>query len=297
VKTRATGTARRAIAAVGAMAAVLAACAASAQETAGTRWPVPDVEAPQTELVLEAFVEIDPAVEVGASDLGTRRFIPITGGRFVGRGLRGKVMAGGADWQLERPDGVLELDALYALEADDGAVIIVENHGVASVTEADGSRPAERYLRTVPSFRAPQGEHDWLNKGVFVGTVTPVDGGGAVVIRVFHVGRLQPGSAGSISGGADTAAADTAAATGADTDTDAGTDGDSGAYPVTIVEIRRRLSAAVFVTDDGDVWVQTDGRRVVVPDVPFDAEIRPGALGSRFLAPRAGGRAVRVRRP
>jgi hypothetical protein len=51
------------------------------------------------------------------------------------------------------------------------------------------------------------------------------------------------------------------------------------------------------VTDDGDVWVQTDGRRVVVPDVPFDAEIRPGALGSRFLAPRAGGRAVRVRRP
>lgn len=67
------------------------------------------------------------------------------------------------------------------------------------------------------------------------------------------------------------------------------------AYPVTVVDVPRTRPEVVFVTEDGDVWVQTDGRRVRVPDVPFGAEIRPGALGSYFLAPDDGARAIRVR--
>ena len=94
------------------------------QESAGDRCPITDVVAPTTELAIELYVAISPAVEVGASDHGTRQFIPITGGRFRGDGIRGEVMAGGADWQLSRPDGVREVNALYSLRADDGAVII-----------------------------------------------------------------------------------------------------------------------------------------------------------------------------
>jgi hypothetical protein len=283
----------RRVATVVATAALFAAGPGSTQETAGTRWPVPDVEAPRTELVLEAFVEIAAAVEVGESDLGTRRFIPITGGRFVGRGLRGRVIPGGADWQLVRPDGVLELEALYAIETDDGAVIVVENHGIASATQTGDGRPGERYLRTIPRFRAPQGQHDWLNKGVFVGTVTPVEGGGAVVIRVFHVGAT---SAESTRGEVGSDAAPTAAAPSSTARIDSAADGDTETYTVTIVEIPRRSPEAVFVTGDGEVWIQTDGRRIQVPAVPFEAEIRPGALGGRFLAPSSG-RAIRVRSP
>ena len=45
----------------------------AADETAGTHWPVEGVEAPKTELVLEAYVKIAPAVAIGKSDAGTRR--------------------------------------------------------------------------------------------------------------------------------------------------------------------------------------------------------------------------------
>jgi hypothetical protein len=166
-----------------ALAVVATADAALAQENAGRRWPVPDIAAPTTELALELYVGIAPAVVVGTSDHGTRQFIPITGGRFSGaNGLKGEVMAGGADWQLRRPDGVNEIKAIYSIKTEDGAVIEVDNQGI-SVSAADGSR----YVRTTPRFHAPQGPHDWLNKTSFVGTISPSPQGGAVIIRVFKV--------------------------------------------------------------------------------------------------------------
>jgi hypothetical protein len=154
----------------------------AAQNDAGSRWPVPGVTPPGTELALELFVAITPAVTVGASDGGTRRFIPITGGRFSGNGIKGEVMAGGADWQLVRPDGVVEVNALYSIKTDDGAVIVVDNRGI--IVPADGGIG---YARTNPQFHAPQGKYEWLNKTLFVGTITPSPQGGAVIIRVFKV--------------------------------------------------------------------------------------------------------------
>jgi hypothetical protein len=136
--------------------------------------PIP---APALRLVLQAHVTVAPAVEVGDSDYGKRRFIPITGGSFTGDGIKGDVMAGGADWQIDRPDGVRELEAIYSLRTDDGAVIIVHNKGL--------SVPDPRYLMTTPAFHAPAGKYEWLNRRIFVGRVTPVPGGGAVIISVF----------------------------------------------------------------------------------------------------------------
>src|SRR5690606_17166604 len=119
------------------------------------------------------------------SDHGTRQFIPITGGRFVGaNGLRGEVMAGGADWQLRRPDGVTEVLAIYSIRTDDGAVIEVDNRGIIVPPAAPGGRA---FIATTPRFHAPQGPYEWLNKTAFVGTITPNPAGGAVIIRVFKV--------------------------------------------------------------------------------------------------------------
>jgi hypothetical protein len=158
---------------------------AQAQEAPGSRWPITDVAAPTTELAIELYVTLSPAVQVGESDHGMRQFIPITGGRFTGDGIRGEVMAGGADWQLRRPDGVLEVNALYSLRTDDGAVIVVDNRGII-VPPATGAGGAA-YVRTHPTFHAPQGKYDWLNKTAFVGTISPAPGGGAVIIRAFRV--------------------------------------------------------------------------------------------------------------
>ena len=174
---------RSVVGVVGTLVLTAAAAAQGLAQGAGTQWS-PDAIAPlTTELVLELRVEISPPVQVGDSDAGHRQFIPITGGYFVGDGIRGPVLPGGADWQLLRADGVRELVAIYAIQTDDGATITVENRGISVPADSNG----ERYVRSVPRFHAPAGKYEWLNKGIFVGSVTGVPDGGAVIIRVFRV--------------------------------------------------------------------------------------------------------------
>lgn len=73
--------------------------------------------------------------------------------------------------------------------------------------------------------------------------------------------------------------------------------GASGERPVTVVDVRLRPPLpAIFTTEDGQVWVQTDSRRIDHMDSPpFPARLQPGAVGSWFLAPDSGIRRVRVR--
>jgi hypothetical protein len=66
--------------------------------------------------------------------------------------------------------------------------------------------------------------------------------------------------------------------------------------PIVVVAISElRGGDSRFTTEDGQLWIQTDGRRNIYPDLPFPAVIRPGAMGSAFLVPE-NGRGVRVRR-
>ncbi len=67
--------------------------------------------------------------------------------------------------------------------------------------------------------------------------------------------------------------------------------------PVVIVQIRSSPGhAATFVTDQGDVWVQTDRPLARYPQTPFKASIQPGAMSSLFLVPENPGGSIRVRR-
>ena len=142
------------------------------------------IEPLRTEFVFEAYVTIGVPVKVGTSKDGYRQMIPITGGQFEGPRIEGKVMPGGGDWQRVRADGVMEIEAHYIIETDDGAKIVVRNNGVG-VASPEGGEP---YVRTVPEFEAPKGPYDWLNKSLFVGSITrPEDGSAAVIIRVFRV--------------------------------------------------------------------------------------------------------------
>jgi hypothetical protein len=140
------------------------------------------VRAPTTRLAWEAVVGIAPVIDLGDSPLGKRRMIPITGGTFVGPRLKGKVLAGGADRQLTRKDGVTLLNAVYEMQTDDGAVLSIVNR-----VTADGSAKPP-YLRSMVEVTAPAGPHDWLNRRIFVGdlNVLPPERK-AVVIRVYVV--------------------------------------------------------------------------------------------------------------
>lgn len=117
----------------------------------------------QTEFTLQATVLCDAPMDLGLSSRGHRKFIPIQGGRFEGPGIRGVVLSGGGDWQTLRTDGVLEIEARYTLQAEDGTLIGVHNRGLSVRTPM--------YVRTRIEFEAPAGAHEWLNRAVFVGTL------------------------------------------------------------------------------------------------------------------------------
>jgi hypothetical protein len=81
----------------------------------------------------------------------------------------------GADWPVMRIDGVVELNAHYMIETDDGALIYIQNRGyvhgpIMASGQPPGEEPAiEPYFRCTPYFRAPDGPHEWLNRTVIVG--------------------------------------------------------------------------------------------------------------------------------
>jgi len=126
--------------------------------------------------LFRAEIELAPAQELGAGPLGRRRIIAITGGRFFGERLSGRILPGGADWQVIRADGVANLDARYSLETDDGALIYVRNRGYRHGPEAVLGRlaagenvdPTEYYMRTTPLFETGDSRYAWLNRIVCV---------------------------------------------------------------------------------------------------------------------------------
>ena len=109
---------------------------------------------------------------------GSRRVIGITGGEVRGPKIRGKVLPGGADFQVIRPDSTTELEARYILQTDSGKLIFVVNtgyrHGPPEAMErlqrGEMVDPTLIYFRCTPRFETDAPEYQWLTKHVFVGT-------------------------------------------------------------------------------------------------------------------------------
>lgn len=145
---------------------------------------------PAMELLYECDATLTPPQEFGRTVEGTRRVIPITGGTFAGPKLRGTVVPGGADWNLQRADGSSSVEAAYYLKADDGVLIRIVNKGVGDpATRRPGTETGEAFFMfTSPVFEAPAGKYDWLNRGTFIATLgARKDSRNAVLIRVFQV--------------------------------------------------------------------------------------------------------------
>jgi hypothetical protein len=129
----------------------------------------------------------------GNTPYGERRIIDINGGTVEGRKLNGKVLPGGADWQIVRADGVVHLQARYTIEADTGAQILVDaegyRHGPADVMDRLGRDetvdPALYYFRTFMRFETADPGAAWLNRILAVGRGARANR--AVRIEVFEV--------------------------------------------------------------------------------------------------------------
>jgi hypothetical protein len=145
------------------------------------------------ERLFRAEITLAPPQELGDTPRGRRRIIGITGGRFSGERLSGRVLPGGADWQVIRADGVADLDARYTLETEDGALIYVRNRGLRhgppevlrQLAAGEAVDPARYYMRTTPLFETGDARYAWLNRIVCVATGARRPA--AVELEIFQV--------------------------------------------------------------------------------------------------------------
>ena len=132
----------------------------------------------ETRYVFTITAHIGAVTSAGDVGFGVRRIIPITGGDVRGENLNGKVCPFGADFQIIRPNELIELEAKYAIETDDGAVIYVENKGLRfgpielllQLKRGEPVDPRLIYFRTVPKFETGAEKYRWLMESLFIGS-------------------------------------------------------------------------------------------------------------------------------
>ena len=129
-----------------------------------------------TRYVFTITARIGGVTTVGDTGHGVRRIIPILGGEVRGENVNGKVCAFGADFQIIRPNELIELEAKYAFETDDGATVYVENKGIRfgpaellqKLKRNEPVDPKLIYFRTVPRFETGHAKYRWLMESLFV---------------------------------------------------------------------------------------------------------------------------------
>jgi len=120
--------------------------------------------------------ELDAIMNMGRVPMGERRIIGIRGGTVRGQKFNGRVLPGGADWQIIRADGAADIQARYTIESDQGARVLVDSvglrHGPPEVIEklarGDNVDPALYYFRTVMRFETGDKGLDWMNRIIAV---------------------------------------------------------------------------------------------------------------------------------
>jgi Protein of unknown function (DUF3237) len=132
-------------------------------------------------------IELTGARWIKPTSIGmTRAAVYAGSGTIEGPMLRGKVIPmSGGDFPLVRADGVIDFDARYLLEAEDGTVIYLQNRGyrwaktpaaAEKMNRNEAVHADEYYMRVSPKFDAPDGSHAWLNKHMFVGVAEKIPG-------------------------------------------------------------------------------------------------------------------------
>jgi hypothetical protein len=130
----------------------------------------------ETKYVFTITARIGGVTSAGEIGHGVRRIIPIVGGEVKGDDINGRVCAFGADFQIIRPNELIELEARYAFETDDGAVVYVENKGIRfgpvellkRLKRGEPVDPKLIYFRTVPRFETGSGKYRWLMQNLFI---------------------------------------------------------------------------------------------------------------------------------
>jgi hypothetical protein len=126
---------------------------------------------------LTLTVDYAGMLNIGRSGIGRRRVAPVAGGHFDGERFSGRVLPGGADWVINRDDGVMVVDVRLTLQTDDSALIYLTYQGALRTSAEAMERfnkgallsDAEFNLRTIARFETGSQSYLWLNDMIAVG--------------------------------------------------------------------------------------------------------------------------------
>jgi hypothetical protein len=128
----------------------------------------------------EPIIRIEANLEepqlFGKTPYGERRVINIIGGTISGPKLEGKILPGGADWQIIRADGVADIYAKYTFQIDGGGLVLVTSSGlrhgppdvIAKLAKGEGVPRDQYYFRTCVRFETADPQADWLNRVLMI---------------------------------------------------------------------------------------------------------------------------------
>jgi len=125
-----------------------------------------------TQPIFTIRCELEGIMSLGRTPLGERRIINIVGGPVSGPKLNGRVLPGGADWQIIRADGATDISARYTIETDTGARILVFSDGLrhgppdvmARLARGENVDPSLYYFRSAMRFETADPAVDWMNR-------------------------------------------------------------------------------------------------------------------------------------
>ena len=140
--------------------------------------PVPGLEPAFT-----VDARLGPLEDHGVTRAGHRRVIPIAGGRVspvAGWLLNGlfdaEILPGGADWQVVRQDGSIEIDTRYSARTPGGELVHFRTSGVrsgppevlAALLRGEAVDPAEYYFRVAVYLETSAPRLAVLERSLFV---------------------------------------------------------------------------------------------------------------------------------
>ena len=91
----------------------------------------------------------------------------------------------GGDFPLLRPNGVIDFDARYMFEMDDGSIVYLQSRGYRwprtpeigeKMARNEEVGPDDYYMRVSPKFDAPEGKYSWMGQYVFIGVAEKIPG-------------------------------------------------------------------------------------------------------------------------
>ena len=130
---------------------------------------------PALEYAFTVDATLGPLQDHGHTRAGHRRVVPVASGRISGL-FDAEIVPGGADWQLVRPDGAVEIDTRYTARTPAGEYVHFRTSGVRSgppqILEAllrgEPADPSEYYFRVAVYLETSAPRLAALQQSIFV---------------------------------------------------------------------------------------------------------------------------------